>query len=65
MQLAFGSLSPNERFGLIGFGSYFVPFDKALQPANRKNLNLARKFVDGLDNPVSYTHLTLPTKRIV
>ena len=50
MQLAFGSLSPNERFGLIGFGSYFVPFDKALQPANRKNLNLARKFVDGLDN---------------
>ena len=50
VRLALDSLSPNERFGVIGFGSHFVQFDKTLQPANRKNLNLAHKFVVGLND---------------
>jgi len=50
VQLGLGSLSPNERFAVMGFGSEFAHFDPALQPANRKNIDLARKFVRGLGN---------------
>lgn len=50
VQLALGSLSPNERFGVMGFGTQFEHFDKELQPANRKNIDLARKFVGKLGN---------------
>ncbi len=35
IQLALGSLAPNERFGIVAFGTRFLQFDKALQPANR------------------------------
>lgn len=48
VQLALGSLSPQERFGVIGFGTQFEHFDKELQPANRKNIDLARTFVANL-----------------
>lgn len=50
IQMALGSLEPNERFGLIAFGSSFLEFDKALQPANRKNLDMARRWVNNLPN---------------
>ena len=48
--LALNSLSPADRFAVIGFGSYTLAFDKTLQPANRKNLKLAEEFVDHLPN---------------
>ncbi len=48
VQLALAKLRPEERFALIGFGSRHVCFDAALQPANRKNLDLARYFVGQL-----------------
>jgi len=48
--LALGSLQANERFGVVGFGTDFMQFDKALQPANRKNLEMARRWVNYLDN---------------
>lgn len=48
--LALGSLQPNERFGIIGFGTRFLQFDKSLQPANRKNLDMARRWVSHLDD---------------
>ena len=48
VQLALAKLRPEERFALIGFGSRHVSFDAALQPANRKNLDLARYFVGQL-----------------
>lgn len=50
VQLALGSLSPKLRFGVMGFGTQFEHFDKELQPANRKNIDLARKFVGNLGN---------------
>lgn len=50
VQLGLGSLSPNERFAVMGFGTQFKHFDQELQPANRKNIDLARKFVIGLGN---------------
>ena len=43
--LALDSLRPQDRFAVIGFGTRWRAFDPALQPANRKNLNLAREFV--------------------
>ena len=46
--LALASLSAQDRFAVIGFGSQWRAFDPALQPANRKNLNLARDFVSQL-----------------
>ncbi len=47
---ALGSLSPQECFGVMGFGTQFEHFDNKLQPANRKNIDLARKFVGNLGN---------------
>ncbi len=48
VQLSLGSLGANERFGLIAFGSSVTLFDPELQPANRKNLDMARHWVNGL-----------------
>ena len=48
--LALGSLQPNARFGIVAFGTSFMQFDKELQPANRKNLDMARRWVSYLDN---------------
>jgi Ca-activated chloride channel family protein len=48
--LALGSLQPNERFGIIGFGTSFLQFDNSLQPANRKNIDMTRRWVGNLDN---------------
>jgi len=48
--LALGSLQPNERFGIVAFGTEFLQFDKSLQPANRKNLDMARRWVNYADN---------------
>ncbi len=48
--LALGSLEPNARFGIVAFGTKFMQFDKELQPANRKNLDMARRWVGYLDN---------------
>ncbi len=50
VKLALNSLSLNERFALVGFGTQFVHFDPTLQPANKQNLMLARSFVDQLGN---------------
>ena len=50
VELALGSLEPDDRFGLIGFGTEFRHFDMALQPANRKNLDMARRWLRYLDN---------------
>ncbi len=50
VQLGLGSLSPAERFAVMGFGSKFEHFDSEFQPANRKNIELARKFVSNLGN---------------
>lgn len=47
--LALGSMQPNERFGLVAFGSDAITFDKELQPANRKNLDMARRWVNFLE----------------
>lgn len=47
--LALGSMQPNERFGLVAFGSNAITFDKELQPANRKNLDMARRWVNFLE----------------
>lgn len=49
IQLALGSMQPNERFGLVAFGSNAITFDKELQPANRKNLDMARRWVNFLE----------------
>lgn len=46
--LALNNLQPADRFAVIGFGGETLAFDKALQPANRKNLQLAKDFVDRL-----------------
>lgn len=46
--LALGSLEQNEYFGLIAFGTSFLQFDKELQPASRKNLDMARGWVKNL-----------------
>ena len=48
IQLALGSMQPNERFGIVAFGSNAVQFNKQLQPANRKNLEIARRWVNTL-----------------
>ena len=48
IRLALGSLSASERFGLVAFGTSFLQFDKELQPANRKNLDMARRWVNDL-----------------
>lgn len=50
VMLALGSLDANERFGLIAFGTRFLQFDKELQPANRKNLDMARRWVNHLSD---------------
>lgn len=47
--LALGSMQPNERFGIVAFGSNAIAFDKQLQPANRKNLDMARRWVNFLE----------------
>lgn len=47
--LALGSMKPNERFGLVAFGSNAISFDKQLQPANRKNLDMAWRWVNSLE----------------
>jgi Ca-activated chloride channel family protein len=46
--LALGSLQSNNRFGIVAFGTSFLQFDKALQPANRKNQEMARRWVSQL-----------------
>ena len=48
--VALGSLQPNERFAVIGFGTQFMSFDDDLQPANRKNLDIAHRWVNQLQN---------------
>lgn len=48
--LALGSLQPKERFAVIEFGTHFMKFDDQLQPANRKNLDMARRWVNCLRN---------------
>lgn len=48
--MALGSLQPEERFGLIAFGNSAISFDKQLQPANRKNLEMARRWINCLDD---------------
>jgi Ca-activated chloride channel family protein len=48
VSLALNSLNPADRFAVIGFGSSTLTFDAELQPANRKNLTLAKGFVDQL-----------------
>ena len=48
--LALNSLSPADRFAVIGFGSHTLAFDPSLQPGNRKSLKLAEEFVDQLPN---------------
>ena len=63
---------------LLGAGISFYIFNKRLFIASQKNIQLETKLdekeknyaeklqlVEHLKNPVSYTHLTLPTKRIV
>jgi len=50
IQLALGSMQPNERFGLVAFGSNAIAFDKQLQPANRKNIDMARRWVNLLED---------------
>lgn len=50
VMLALGSLDANERFDLIAFGTRFLQFDKELQPANRKNLDMARRWVNHLSD---------------
>ncbi len=50
VQLALGSLAPSERFAMVAFGSRFLAFDPALQAANRKNLDMARRWVTCLEN---------------
>lgn len=47
--LALGSMQPNERFGIVAFGSNAIAFDKQLQLANRKNLDMARRWVNFLE----------------
>lgn len=47
--LALGSMQPNERFGIVAFGSHAITFDKQLQPANRKNIDMARHWIHSLD----------------
>jgi len=48
VHLALKSLKPADHFAVIGFGSTTQAFDQALQPANRKNLQLAESFVTNL-----------------
>jgi len=48
--LAMGSMQPTERFGLVAYGSNAIAFDNQLQPANRKNIELARRWVTSLDD---------------
>lgn len=48
--LALGSLEPNERFAIVAFGTRFLQFDKSLQPANRKNLDMARRWINHLED---------------
>ncbi len=48
IQLALGSMQPNERFGIVAFGSHAVQFNQQLQPPNRKNLDIARHWVNTL-----------------
>ena len=48
--LALGSMQPNERFGLVAFGSNATTFDNELQPANRKNLDMAGRWVNFLED---------------
>lgn len=50
IQLALGSMQPNEKFGLVAFGSNAIAFDKQLRPANRKNLDMARRWVNLLES---------------
>ncbi|MDD2991072.1 MAG: VWA domain-containing protein [Zoogloea sp.] len=50
VMLALGSLAPNERFGLIAFGTDFEKFDETLQPANHNNLEMARRWLEHLGN---------------
>ncbi len=46
--LALRTIGAKDRFAVLGFGSRTQAFDKALQPANRKNLDLAHRFVQNL-----------------
>ncbi|HMV00315.1 MAG TPA: VIT and VWA domain-containing protein [Rhodocyclaceae bacterium] len=48
LHLSLGSLDPAARFGIVAFGSRCLHFDQALQPANRNNLDLARRWVGQL-----------------
>ncbi len=48
VRLGLVKLTPHERFAVIGFGSRFRTFDEALQPANRKNIDQAHRFVQEL-----------------
>lgn len=48
VRLALSSLTAEDRFAVVGFGSHTQSFDHELQPANRKNLTLAEHFVNQL-----------------
>lgn len=47
--LSLGSMQPNERFAIVAFGSHAITFDKQFQPSNRKNLDMARRWVNFLE----------------
>lgn len=48
--LSLGSLAPSDRFGIVAFGTRFLQFDKELQPANRKNLDMSRRWINLLED---------------
>lgn len=48
--LALGSLAADERFGIVAFGTNFLVFDESLQPANRKNLDMGRRWIQQLND---------------
>ena len=48
VQLAIGHFTPEDRFGLIGFGSDFTCFAPSLQSARAQTMQQARAFVSAL-----------------
>ncbi len=50
VQLAIGHLTPEDRFGLIGFGSDFTRFATGLQSAHAQTVQQARGFVNSLES---------------
>ncbi|NMF96158.2 VIT and VWA domain-containing protein [Aromatoleum toluolicum] len=48
VQFAIGHLTPADRFGLIGFGSTYTELSPALQSADSRSVQRARRFVSDL-----------------